>query len=332
MKSYRNPIAGPTRMNARLLAALKAGAGQWIMARDLGRGAGLAGLRLRRDVQRLRDLGFVIDEEPARFRLAHAPDVLLAEEIRGGLDTRVIGREVIVCERVESTNDAAWELARWGAAEGTAVLAEEQTRGRGRMGRNWHSPRGGLWMSIILNPATAADRATVLTMAASVAVAKAIRELAGCHATIRWPNDILVGGLKVAGLMVETHTINSPRETSVLGIGVDVNCTQFPEEIATMATSLALQTGRDVRRADLARLVFRLLDERYLQLCRGEIAPVGEEWMAMSSTLGQRITILQNGRTYTGEVVDIDPEAGLMVRLDRGFVRAFKNEHVTVVK
>jgi len=316
--------------HAPLLSLLKDS--EWATEQEIARHIGLAGLRLDREIETLRRFGFAIESSGSGFRLAGAPDVFFPDELSWGLDTAMIGRDVVVLDRVSSTNDAAWELAANGAADGLVVLAEEQTRGRGRMGRSWFSPRGGLWMSILLVPDKPAGQATALTMAASVAVAKAVRTYPGCDASIRWPNDILIAGRKVAGVMVETGSSRSLHGTFILGIGVDVNCSEFPREIEPLAAAMAVHAGAKIRRADLARLIIRFLDELYIQIIRGEHAAIGEEWLALSSTVGQRVTIMRNGRTYRGEVVDMDPVEGLMVRLDTGFVRAFRGEHVTVVK
>ena len=317
-------------IHAPLLSLLKQA--ECVTAQEIARRVGLAGLRLEREIESLRRFGFAIEASDSGFRLISAPDVFFPDELSYGLDTAIIGRNVIVLNRLSSTNDVAWELAGNGAADGLVVLAEEQTRGRGRMGRSWFSPRGGLWMSIVLMPDKPAGQATALTMAASVAVAKAVRAYPGCDASIRWPNDILIGGRKVAGVMVETGSSRSLHGTFILGIGVDVNCREFPREIEPLATALAAHAGGEIRRANLARRIISYLDELYAQIIRGEHAAIGEEWLALSSTVGQRITIMRNGRTYKGEVVDMDPVEGLMVRLDTGFVRAFRGEHVTVVK
>jgi len=325
-------LTAKCELNARLLATLKAAGGQGSPVGDVARSLRLNQPQLGREIERLEDLGFSIEEKDSRLRLVAAPDLLYPHEIREGLGTELIGRKVVVYDSISSTNDVAWELAADGVDEGLVVLAEEQTRGRGRMGRTWHSPRGGLWMSVLLRPDPPTERATVLTTAASVAVARAIRSYPGCNATIRWPNDILVKGKKVAGVLVETRTTTSLRGTFILGVGVNVNCVELPDDLRATATILALHSKEPIRRAELARSIIRNFDDLYLEILRGEYAAIAEEWPAMSSTIGRRITIIQNGRTYRGEVVDIDPVAGLMVRLDRGFARAFKGEHVTVVK
>jgi len=332
MKPRLQAIPVSTRLNARLLAALKSAADRCVKQADLAHAASISGLRLQREIERLRLLGYGIDQTEAGLKLTCLPDLLLPDEIRDSLDTRVIGREVVVYEQLGSTNDAAWQLAADGAEEGLVVFAEEQTAGRGRLGRQWFSPSGGLWMSIVLCPDPPAERATPITLAAAVAIACAIRRHLGCDATIRWPNDVLVCGKKVAGLMIETRSERLLQGVFILGIGVNVNCTQFPDDIEQIATSLCRHTDQPIRRVDLARAILQAFDGLYGQILLGEHEAIGNEWLAMSSTLGQRITIMRNGRTYKGEVVDMDPSAGLMVRLDSGFVRPFKGEHVTVVK
>ena len=325
-------VSRPAKMNARLLVMLKAADGRRVAIREMRRALRLGEAGLERDVGQLEGLGFEISREDSHLKLLGAPDLLHPDEIREALGTGTIGREVVVYDRVASTNDVAWELAGGGAAEGLVVLAEEQSRGRGRMGRRWHSPRGGLWMSIVLRPDPPAGGVTVLTTAASVAVARAIRSCPGCHATIRWPNDILIGGRKVAGVLVETRSAGNAQGASILGIGVDVNCSEFPDDLKDTATAVSRCAGGPVRRVEVARSILQNFDGFYRQVSSGEHAAIGEEWVAMSSTIGRRITIIQNGRTYKGEVVDMDPIDGLMVRLDRGFVRNFKGEHVTVVR
>ncbi|NQT20191.1 MAG: biotin--[acetyl-CoA-carboxylase] ligase [Planctomycetes bacterium] len=325
-------ISPSPELNARLLAMLKIAEGRRVAVREIEGALRLGTSGLERDVEQLESLGFEICMEDSHLMLVGAPDLLHPDEIREGLGTRIIGRDVIAYDRVASTNDIAWELAEGGAGEGIVVLAEEQSSGRGRLGRRWHSPRGGLWMSIVVRPDPPEGGATALTMAASVAVARAIRSCPGCHATIRWPNDILLGGMKVAGVLVETRSTGNVQGAFILGIGVDVNCPEFPEDIKGIATAVSQHASGPVRRAEVARSILQNLDELYLRISDGEHAAIGQEWLAMSSTIGRRITIIQNGRTYKGEVVDMDPIDGLMVRLDRGFVRNFKGEHVAVVK
>jgi len=331
MKPEELSVPISIRLNAGLLSALTDAAGQPVPESEISRAAGLSGLRLEREVDRLRMLGYRIEKSRAGLRLAASPDLLYPDEVRHRLDTRIIGREVVVYRKVGSTNDVAWQLAADGAEEGLVVLAEEQTSARGRMGRKWFSPIGGLWMSIVLCPDPPAGHATVITLAAAVAIARAVRST-GCNATIRWPNDVLIDGRKVAGLMIETRSAKLLQGVFILGIGVDVNCDDFPEELHGIATALCRHAAMEIRRVDVARSILRAFDELYGQILQGNDTSIGEEWMAMSSTLGQRIAIIRNGRIYKGEVVDMDPSAGLMVRLDSGFVRSFKGEHVTVVK
>jgi len=341
-------------VNAQLTAALKNAKGNWISERQAGRLANLSSLMLEREVDRLRDAGYEIEAAGLRLRMTNAPDLLFADEIRCRLDTERIGSDVIVEREVSSTNDVAWKYAAEGARDGFVVLAERQTNGRGRIGRQWYSPDGGLWMSIVLRPnlershdggtfgraALASyaapqdlpEQTSALTIGASVAVARAISAWPGCRTAIKWPNDILIDGKKAAGLMVETQNARSLQGTFILGIGVNSGAGEFPDDIREIATSMAEHTEKPVLRADLACAILQNFDDIYRQILQCEYTIIGEEWKRMSSTIGHHITIRQNSRTYTGEVVDLDPAAGLLVRLKSGFVRAFKGEHVTVVK
>jgi len=319
-------------LNGPLLELLKSAAGQWLAVRHVMRTLRLSSGALDDALDRMARVGFNVLREGNRVRLAGLPDVLSSVEIREQLGTSIVGRNVILFDTIGSTNDAAWEAAANGAPDGTAVVAERQTAGRGRMGRSWASPRGGLWMSVVLRPNLPVERLTVLTMAASVAAARAIRVYPGCNAVIHWPNDIYVAGRKAAGILVETRSERLLSGTFIVGIGINVGCCTLPEELAETATVLSKHTKVPLRRADMARLILQNLDRQYLRVLDGEYGQIGREWLAMSATVGRRITIVQNGRTYRGEVVDMDPVAGLMVRLDRGFVRAFRGEHVTVLK
>jgi len=316
----------------RLLALMKSAAGQWVALSHVIRTLRISPAALDAAFERLAYVGFSFAREDRRVRLAELPDVLSGIELREQLGTRIVGRNIMLFDTIGSTNDAAWEAAASGAIDGTAIIAERQTAGRGRMGRSWASPIGGLWMSVLLRPNLPAERVTVLTMAASVAAARAIRVYPGCNAFIHWPNDIYLAGRKAAGILVEARSERQLGGTFIVGIGINVRCASLPDELAGTATVLSMHTKAPIRRADMARLILQNLDRLYVQILDGEYSAIGQEWLGMSATVGRRITIVQNGRTYRGEVVDMDPVAGLMVRLDRGFVRAFRGEHVTVLK
>ena len=248
------------------------------------------------------------------------------------LNTAIVGRQVLCLERADSTNNAAWKEALAGAEEGTVVFAEAQTAGRGRMGRRWFSPAGsGLLLSVVLCPGLDAHQSHLITVMASVAVAEALREHAHVAARIRWPNDICVNDRKVAGILVEGRAL-ATGATFVLGIGINVNTRrdEFPAALRESATSLAVEAGERFSRTETARLVLRSLDRWYGDLRAGDTGRIANQWRTLSSTLGQQVVLLENGREYRGTVLDLSMEDGLIVRLDHGLTRVFCTHAVTL--
>jgi len=266
-------------------------------------------------------------------------NALSSDELRRGLRARVIGREVHVHDRVVSTNDVAWALADRGAGDGTVVFAEEQTGGRGRLGRGWWSPRGvGIWMSVLLRPPAPAGAeqegaVPMTTIIGALAAAEAIRAVTGLPAMIRWPNDVLVDQKKVAGVLVEARQGKAGREL-VLGIGVDVNAQQseMPQDIAGLATSLSEAAGEDVDRLEVAKELLQELDRWYHVVLARDTEVINRRWRELSATLGREIELDEDGRRYTGTVIDVDVRVGLALRLDQGSIRHFRGEHVTVIR
>ncbi len=279
--------------------------------------------------------GFRIDIDPRRgLRFRGTGDRLLPDEIKRDLGTDIIGHDVISLDKIESTNDAARRKFDEGASEGLAVFAEHQTRGRGRLGREWTSPpRSGLLMSVILTPGLKHERLSVLTTMAAVAVSEAIQEMASVPAMIRWPNDIMLRGRKLGGILVEGWA-NAGSPAFVLGIGLNINLAeeQFPAGLRPIATSLSIETGRTLDRIEIARGLLRSLDRWYGEMRAGHDALISQHWRQRSSTLGQRITIVENGQRYTGRALDISLQEGLILQLDRGITRVFDASRVTVAK
>lgn len=194
---------------------------------------------------------------------ADPSDRLIADELRAGLAGCRIGNEIVVVEETRSTNDLAWKAADRGASEGFVVFAERQTAGRGQYGRRWESaPYRGLWLSVLLRPAMSLRESTQLTSLLAEAVVTTIRQETGCAASIKPPNDIYVGGRKVAGVLVEGRTDKDGNYVAVAGIGINVNQTidDFPEELRLTAGSLAMVAGRKIDRTKLAITLLRNLD------------------------------------------------------------------------
>src|SRR5277367_732099 len=216
-------------------------------------------------IEELRRVGYEIEAGPHfGYRLVSSPDALHADDLLARLcKTKVIGRDIRVFEQTTSTNDVVEKLARDGVKEGVVVFAESQPKGRGRLGRKWISPaHKGLWLSVLLRPALRPQVATQLTVASATALRRAIRNETGLKPEIKWPNDILIGGKKVAGILTELSAEVDRVKHIILGIGVDVNLVagEFPPELRKTVTSLKIETGETVDRAELAVAILRGLD------------------------------------------------------------------------
>jgi BirA family biotin operon repressor/biotin-[acetyl-CoA-carboxylase] ligase len=221
----------------------------------------------------------------------------------------------LVFDQTGSTNDVVAQLARSGAREGLVVFAESQTRGRGRHGRTWASPRGkGLWFSVLLRPRLQPPAAQKLTVAASVAVARAVRLAGSADARIKWPNDVAVGGRKVAGILTEARG-----GTAIMGIGVDVNCRRddFPADVRPVATSLQIETGKPQDRAALAAALLDELDAVY-RAALSDFGAVVDEWARLCATLGKHIVVGMGRRRIEGYAQALGGDGALLVRRDSG--------------
>lgn len=244
-----------------------------------------------------------------------------AASILHGLHPRRIPSRILCLDTTPSTNDACWERARAGEAEGLVVTAEVQTAGRGRFGRHWHSPPGlAIAVSVLLRPALPAERLPLLTAAAAVAAAEA----AGAEARIRWPNDVVIGGRKLAGVIVEGREPG----VFVLGCGMNVNLGpgDFPEDLRGTSTSLSIEKHAPQDRCSVLRTFLERFDERYDQALSGDPG-LGRAWRELSALIGRRVSIAEGGKEYRGEVADLDVLEGIAVRLE-GAVRRFRLEHV----
>ncbi|MFH1995691.1 MAG: biotin--[acetyl-CoA-carboxylase] ligase, partial [Candidatus Omnitrophota bacterium] len=192
-------------IDEKILSALKEKTAEFTSGESLSELVGISRTAVWKHIEKLREAGYEIEASPhLGYRLISVPDKLIPEEVRWGLGTEVLGKEVISYEKVDSTNEIAYSLAERGLREGAIVFAEEQRKGKGRLGRSWISPpKGGIYFSCVLRPEMSPDRVSQITLAASVSVARAVRELTGLQALIRWPNDILVNDRKICGILTE---------------------------------------------------------------------------------------------------------------------------------
>jgi len=292
---------------------------------------------LLKRIDSLRARGYVIHTRGGLgYRLVEVPDQLGEAQIAPLLASGELGRKIHHFDEVESTNDEAHRLAEAGALHGEVVVADFQTRGRGRRGRSWVAPRGkALTFSVVLRPAIAPARAPEITIAAAVAAAEAAREMGAGSARIKWPNDVECKGRKIAGLLTELRAEPDRVRHAVLGVGVNVSLQMhdFPEELRPVATSLLLESGeRQPRPLVCARLLEHV--EEWLSLHETEgFGPVADRWRELSSTLGRRVRIT-GADPIEGDAVDLAEDGALLVRAAGGaLVRVLAGdvEHCTVL-
>ena len=317
-------------MKDTVLVMLLEAEGDYISGQLVSRELGISRAAVWKYIQALKNEGYIIEGVPHRgYRLAASPDFLYPVELQHGLSTCLIGKEIHRYEFLTSTNEEARRLADEGAREGTVVIAEKQTAGKGRMGRSWFSPPGGVWLSLILRPDFQPLRAAGITLMGAVACAEALRETEGVEARIKWPNDILVDGGKVCGILTEMKADMDRMEYIVMGLGINANID--PRELRTVspgACSLSAVVGHTVDRKQLTRVVLEKLEKYYL-LFPEDTGPVLGAWKKMTCTLGRAVTLLEGDRRYTGNARDITPDGGLVLDLDSGEAKVFYSGEVT---
>lgn len=321
--------------DAQILAALRSTGP--VSGADLAQRLGISRAAIWARIEDLRQLGYEIEASPHHgYRLLRSPDILLADDLASRLgDEVVIGREIHVFKETASTNDIVEKLARDGAKEGVVVFAESQTRGRGRLGRKWHSPAGqGLYFSVLLRPKLRPLEATQLTVAAATALVRAIEATTAVRLAIKWPNDLLFEGRKLAGVLTELSAELDTIKHLTLGIGLDVNQTtaDFPSELRSLATSLRLAAGQAIPRSELATRILHELDADYARIRRGQFEMLADEWEARCTTLGQQVTIHIGDRVLRGRAESLDDDGALLLRTQHGRLERIIGGDVTVEK
>jgi BirA family biotin operon repressor/biotin-[acetyl-CoA-carboxylase] ligase len=291
------------------------------LARDLG----VSHSTLARWIDKLRQAGIQIRGELfTGYRLVRVPDVLLPQLLRPRLHTRIIGRNLFHFYDVDSTNTFASRLIAHGrkVQEGTVIVAESQTSGRGRLGRNWHSEReAGIYFSMILFPNTPPSMAPLFTLGTAVAMHNAVERCAGVEMDIKWPNDLLIGRKKVCGILAEIQAELDLVKSLIIGVGINVNNEKLPDDIASRATSLRIASGRIQSRIDVLVEFFEEFENLYLDFERKGPNRIIDEWSRFSSFAnGRKIEIHDGVRRIAGVTRGLNPLGALRVERDRGGV------------
>ena len=318
-------------MRNKILQILRQSGNKYMSGEEMAEKLGVSRAAVWKHIKEMRSQGYNI-ESLARngYILREAPDAMLSGEISNGLETKIIGCRIICHEEIDSTNNAAKRLAREGAAEGTVVVAESQTGGKGRLERQFFSPKGkGIWFSVVLRPKFLPQEAPKCTLLAAVAVARAMTEF-GLKPGIKWPNDLLYDNKKLVGILTEMSAEMDGINYIVIGTGINVNIApeEFPEELRSVATSLSQMKGENLPRVKFFQAVLRALDDLYAKVQVEGFAPVLKEWRQYSITLGQEVKVIgvRDGEVYYGKAVDIDDEGALLVDTAAGRQRVLAGD------
>ena len=298
------------------------GKGETVSGAKMARELGVSRNAVWKVMNSLRQNGYEIEAVTNRgYRLVSVPEQLSETEIRGSLKAKDFGREMEIHAQLESTNNRAKELAAKGAAHGTTVIADSQTGGRGRMGRSFFSPgHSGIYMTVILRPEWAPEKAGLLTSLAAVAAARAVEKVSGADVKIKWVNDLYMGGRKICGILSEAGLgMEAGRlDWAVVGIGINTARMDFPEELKEIASSVGNETGTA---PDRNRLIAEILNELEALYDGMETGAFLEESRRRSNVIGREVTVIVNGKQYPARALDIDEEGRLVVETGEGQTR-----------
>lgn len=318
-------------MKAEILAALKEAAG-YVSGQKLCGRLGVSRTAVWKGIQKLREDGYRIEAVSNKgYFLAESPDMLNAQELKSIRKTKWAGREIVYYDTADSTNMRAKHLAENGAIHGTLVVAGRQESGKGRRGRSWESPdRSGIFMTLLLRPDFSPGRAHMLTIVAAMAVAKAIRTQLSLPAQIKWPNDIVLNGKKVCGILTELSTEIDAIHYVIIGIGINVSNREFGDEIAGTATSLLLEGGGQVSRAGLIEAVWEQFELYYEKFAvRQDLSGIREEYGQYLVNRDRSVHVLDPKDPFFGTARGITEEGALIVEQE-GRIRLVSSGEVSV--
>jgi BirA family transcriptional regulator, biotin operon repressor / biotin---[acetyl-CoA-carboxylase] ligase len=320
-----------------LLLYLKENQGNWVSGELISNNLLVSRSAIWKHIRKLKEEGYVIESAPKKgYLLSKASDPITADEIRQGLCTNVFGRKnIIYLKETDSTNTRAKELAAQGAPEGTLIIAEKQTKGRGRRGRNWFSPSGGgIYFSLILRPAISPGETPRITLMTAVVLAETLISMMKLKLRIKWPNDILVNGKKLAGILTEISTEMDAVNYIVVGLGMNVNTRfeNFPQEIKKSATSILIETGKQFPRVRFIQHYLKLYEKYYDMFKKNDFEPIMKRWKELADIIGKQIKVDVIGKTHIGKVIDVDNDGVLILKDDQGRLQRIFSGDVTLAR
>lgn len=321
-------------MKETILRLLRERSPEFISGEEICKSLNVTRTAIWKHIQTLRESGYEIEARPrAGYSLTAVPDRLYPSEILAGLPTRFLGREIYYFDTLSTTNDKAKELAYLGTPEGTIVVAEEQTGGKGRLGRHWCTPKyRGILVSMVLYPPVLPLEANQATMLSAVAVALAIERKTGLKTGIKWPNDLLVGGKKICGILTELGAEMVKINYLVIGIGINTNqdTIDFPVELRGVATSLKNELKRKVNRVRLLQAMLAEFELWYQVWLEQGFAPILARWKDLSVSLNCPVRISTPNDHWDGWAEDVDKDGALLLRLPGGVLKKVVSGEVSL--
>ena len=303
-------------MRAKILGLLRERMPEPVSGEEISAKLGVSRTAVWKHIQSLKNTGYDIESVPKKGYILHkAPDLLSPEEIVAHLKTKWVGHHIHYLKEASSSNEDQ------GCADGLVVVAEEQTRGKGRLSRGWFSPMGyGVWCSVVLRPPFMPSEASKCTLLAAVAVIKAINRYKGVNAKIKWPNDVLLEGKKMVGILTEMSAEFGKINYIVIGTGINTNVPKsiIPDELKELAISVADVAQEQIERVQILADYLKNIEDLYETVLRDGFGPVLDEWRKYSDTIGQAVKVIAPDKTYFGTAVDIDEEGLLVVRKGDG--------------
>lgn len=307
-------------MKSKILSVLRARDG-YVSGQELCECFGVTRTAIWKGIRQLREEGYQIDAlQNKGYRLLASPDAITGVELGSRMETVWAGKNLVYLDEVDSTNNYARKLAEDGAPHGTLVVADYQNGGKGRRGRTWVMPHGkAIAMSLIVHPDIRPEKASMMTLVIGMAAAKAIKNITGLDAGIKWPNDVVIDGRKISGILTEMSAEMDAIHYVVIGIGINANFTELPEEIKETATSLQLQLGHPVDRGAVICGVMKEFEEYYEKFMEKEsMELLIEEYHQMLVNLNRQVCVLEPGNEYSGIARGIDKTGQLLVEKERG--------------
>jgi BirA family biotin operon repressor/biotin-[acetyl-CoA-carboxylase] ligase len=321
-------------LRTRLLQAFSESEGEFLSGQKLSETLGCSRTAVWKHIEDLRSEGYELEAvRKLGYRITYKPDKISGNEIQLGLKTEFMGRHIHFEEVVPSTQKIAHSLAGDGAEEGTIVVADQQTSGRGRLARAWFSPKQtGIWMSLILRPKIPINKTPQLTLLTAVALIQAIEEVTGLTPEIKWPNDILINGKKIVGILTELQAEADQVHSVIIGIGMNVNhaLDQFPEELQSVATSIAIETGKSSDRAEVIQAIMKNFEKLYTSYLMHGFKPVKLLWESYAISLNKNLIARTLHGSIRGRAVGIDDEGVLLLETAEGKIEKIYSADIEI--